>query len=164
MMELTINHVGETIMKEQDNIQLVRQGYDAFLKGDLTGLLSMFSSEIDWEIPEVETISFTGKRHGTDAVAGFFRDMLAAQDVREMVPQEFIGQGDTVVVLGHFAFAVKSTGREYSDDFCHVFRIADGKVASFKEYANTLKAAMAYEPRVAGTSADIGQAGGRSIH
>lgn len=152
-------------MKEQDNIKLVRQGYDAFLKGDLKGLLSMFSSDIDWEIPEVESIPFTGKRHGIDAVAGFFRDMLASQDVREMVPDEFIGQGDTVVVLGHFAFAVKATGREYGDDFCHVFRIADGKISSFKEYADTLKAAMAYEPSMAGTSADTGlPAGGRSIH
>ncbi|GAB3455485.1 hypothetical protein GCM10027321_08030 [Massilia terrae] len=151
-------------MKEQDNIKLVRQGYDAFLKGDLNGLLSMFSSDIDWEIPEVEAMPFSGKRHGIDAVAGFFRDMLAAQDVREMVPDEFIGQGDTVVVLGHFAFTVKSTGREYSDDFCHVFRIANGQISGFKEYADTHKAAMAYEPQMAGTSADMGQAGGRSIH
>lgn len=150
-------------MKEQDNTKLVKQGYDSFLKGDLNGLLSLFSSEIDWEIPELEAAPFSGKRHGKDAVAGFFRDMLASQDVREMVPQEFIAQGDTVVVLGHFTFAVKSTGREYSDDFCHVFRIADGKVASFKEYADTRKAAMAYEPRMAGASADTGQAG-RSIH
>jgi hypothetical protein len=152
-------------MKEQDNVALVRQGYEAFQKGDLNALLSLFSSDIDWELPEVEGIAFSGKRHGREAVAEFFRDMLAAQDVREMVPDQWIAQDDKVVVLGHSTFAVKATGREYSDDYCHVFRIADGKICNFKEYIDTHKAAMAYEPLRAGTTATMDRtAGGQSIH
>jgi len=134
-------------MNEQDNISLVRQGYEAFGKGDIHRLLGLFSQEIDWDLPEVEGISYTGKRHGLGQVADFFRQMGEQQAARAFVTDEFIGQGDRVVVLGHCTWTVKATGQDYSDDFCHVFTVRDGKVISFKEYADTYKAAMAYQPR-----------------
>jgi ketosteroid isomerase-like protein len=155
----------EGIMKEQDNIELVRQGYDAFSKGDLQRLLSIFSRDIDWEMPSIEGIPFTGKRHGLDAVGEFFRLMDDFQQAREFKPDEFIGQGDRVVVLGHCTFYVKSTGREYSSDFCHLFRIDGDKVASFKEYDDTHAAAKAYQPDMPDLGATEARAGSRpSVH
>ena len=137
----------EGIMKEQDNISLVRQGYEAFDKGDIPRLLSLFSRDIDWNLPEIEGISFTGKRKGLDEVADFFRQMADQQDAREFKVDEYIAQGDRVMVLGHCTWTVKSTGLDYSDEFCHLFTVKDGKVASFKEYADTHRAALAYQPR-----------------
>jgi uncharacterized protein len=148
----------ETIMREQDNIALVRQGYDAYSKGDLPRLLSIFSRDIDWDMPSIESVPFTGKRHGIDAVGECFRLMDEYQVAREFIPDDFIGQGDKVLVLGHCTFHVKSTGRDFSSDFCHVFRIAGDKVASFKEYDDTYAAAKAYQPDIAG----IGAAGTRA--
>jgi ketosteroid isomerase-like protein len=137
----------EGIMKEQDNIGLVRQAYEAFDKGDTQRLLSLFARDIDWDLPEVEGISFTGKRKGVDQVAEFFRQMADQQDAREFKADDFIGQGDRVVVLGHCTWTVKATGLDYSDEFCHLFTIKDGKIASFKEFADTHRAALAYQPR-----------------
>jgi ketosteroid isomerase-like protein len=143
----------EDIMRERDNIELVRQGYDAYSKGDLTRLLSLFSRDIDWDMPSIDGVPFTGKRHGISAVGEFFRLMDDCQEAREMTPDEFIGQGDKVVVLGHCTFYVKATGREYSSDFCHLFRIEGDKVVSFKEYDDTYAAAKAYQPDIAGVGA-----------
>jgi ketosteroid isomerase-like protein len=155
----------EIIMREQDNIALVRQGYEAYTKGDLQRLLSLFSRDIDWDMPSIEGVPFTGKRHGIDAVAECFRLMADSQEAREFKPDEFIGQDDKVLVLGHCTFAVKSTGREFSSDFCHVFRIAGGKVASFKEYDDSYAAAKAYQPDIAGMGATAARAEPRpSIH
>jgi ketosteroid isomerase-like protein len=123
----------EEIMKESYNIELVRQGYEAFSRGDLPKLLSIFSRDIEWDMPSIEGAPFTGKRHGIAAVGECFRLMDECQEAREMTPDEYIGQGDRVIVLGHCTFYVKATGREFSSDFCHLFRIDGDKVVSFKE-------------------------------
>jgi ketosteroid isomerase-like protein len=140
-------------MNEQANINLLRQAYDAYGRGDIPSLLGMVAQDVDWELPEVEGIPFTGKRHGVDQVADFFRILAECQEPREFKPDRFIAQDDQVVVLGHGTFAVKATGAEFSGDWCHIFRVADGKIASFKEYDDTHQAAQAYQPRGAGAGA-----------
>jgi ketosteroid isomerase-like protein len=158
----TSDQTTEGIMKEQDNIDLVRQCYEAFAKGDIQRLLGFFSQDIDWNLPEIEGIAFTGNRHGIDQVADFFQQMSAAQDANEFVPAEFIGQGDRVVVLGHCSWTAKATGLDYSDEFCHIFTVSGGKISNFKEFGNTHKAALAYQPKAGiGAAAGAGAAAGR---
>ena len=144
-------------MNEQANIELVRQGYEAFGRGDIQGLLGLCAQDIEWTLPEVEGIAFTGKRHGLGQLADFFRVMDECQETREFSTDQFLAKGDQVVVLGHGTFAVRTTGTEYSDDWCHVFRIADGKIAGFKEYYDSHKAAQAYQAQGAGAGAAAGQ-------
>jgi ketosteroid isomerase-like protein len=107
----------------------------------------MCAQDIEWDLPEVEGIPFTGKRHGLNQVADFFRILAECQAPREFKPDQFIGQDDQVAVLGYATFAVKASGAEFSGDWCHVFRIAGGKIASFKEYDDTYRAAQAYQGR-----------------
>jgi hypothetical protein len=142
-------------MNEQANIGLLKQAYDAYGQGDIQRLLGMLAQDIDWELPDIEGVPFAGKRHGVDQVADFFRILAECQVPREFRPDQFIAQGDQVVVLGHGTFTVKATGAEFSSDWCHVFRVAGGKVVSFKEYDDTHQAAQAYQPRGigAGTAA-----------
>jgi ketosteroid isomerase-like protein len=155
----------EEIMSEQANISLLKQAYEAYDRGDIQTLLSMCAQDIEWELPEVEGIPFTGKRRGPSQVADFFRIMSECQDTRDFKPDRFLAQGDQVIVLGHGTFTVKATGAEYSDDWCHVFRIAGGKVASFREYCDTHKAAQAYQPRGAGKGAAAGKGATRpAVH
>jgi ketosteroid isomerase-like protein len=153
----------EGIMNEQANIALLKQAYEAFNKGDIPRLLGIFARDIEWDIPEVEGIPFTGKRHGIDQVAEFFRVMDECQEAREFTPDRFIGQGDQVIVFGHCTFVVKATKAEYSDEWCHVFSVAGDKVTTFKEYTDTHKAAVAYQPKGAmtGRGAATGAAAGR---
>jgi ketosteroid isomerase-like protein len=148
----------EGIMSTQANISLLKQAYDAYDKGDIQRLLSMCAQDIEWDLPEVEGIPFTGKRHGLNQVADFFRILAECQEPREFKPDQFIGQDDQVAVLGHATFAVKASGAEFSGDWYHVFRIAGGKIASFKEYDDTHRAAQAYQAQgaIAGAAAGKG--------
>jgi ketosteroid isomerase-like protein len=152
-------------MNEQANIELLKQGYEAYGKGDIQRLLGMFAQDIEWDLPEVEGIPFTGKRHGLSQVFDVFRIMGECQEPREFKPDRFIAQGDQVIVLGRGTFTVKATGAEYSNEWCHVFRIVGGKVASFKEYCDTYKAAQAYQTQGAGTGAAAGKGATRpAVH
>jgi ketosteroid isomerase-like protein len=154
----------EGIMNEQANIDLVKQCYDAYSKGDIQRLLGCIAQDVDWELPFVEAVPFSGRRHGLDQVAEFFRQMDQLQEAREMQPRDFIANGDRVIVMGHYEWIVKSTGAQYGGDFSHVFTIANGKIVNFKEYTDSHAAALAYQPQ-AGIGAESRPGTGRpAVH
>lgn len=137
-------------MDEQANVDLVRQCYDAFKQGDLDRLLGCMAEDIDWELPAIPGVPFSGKRHGRDQVTEFFRLEVEHQIPREFTPQDFIAQGERVVAVGHYAFSVKSTGEDYESDWTHIFTIRNGKIAAFREFLDTRSAALAFQPQGAG--------------
>ena len=142
-------------MDNQANIDLVKQCYDAYLKGDMPRLLSFMAPDIDWQLQQVEGVPFSGKRRGVEQVTEFVGMVAQAQEPRSFEPRDFVAQGDMVVVMGHYDWVVKATGAEFGSDFVHCFTIRDGKVTAFKEYMDTYAAAMAYFPQL---SAAMGRA------
>ncbi len=62
------------------------------------------------------------------------RSLLKPKKVEQMEFQDFIAQGDKVLVFGHYKGRVKSTGRSYTKDFIHVVTLRDNKVIKFREY------------------------------
>ncbi len=132
-------------MDEQRNTELVRQAYAAFARGDLERVLACLSAEVDWEIPEVPTLPFTGKRHGREQVQEYFRLNSELQAVRDFAPREFIAQGDKVVVLGHGAWTTRDTGRDFESDWVHVFTVQDGEVVAFREFLDAHVAVDAFQ-------------------
>lgn len=138
-------------MNEQNNVELVKKCYEAFSHDDIGQLLKYMSKDIDWELPEVDGVAFTGKRRGRDAVAQFFQTMSQLQEARDFRPMEFTAQDDRVVVTGHYEWLIKATQAALRSDWCHVFRIANGEVVSFKEFSDTQKAALAYQAQAAGS-------------
>ena len=132
-------------MSEQENIRLAQQAYASFQSGDIQSLIGLMSEEIKWELPEIEGVSFAGKRSGRDQVAEFFSSLADQQDVLEFSPTDFIAQGDKVAVQGSYRWRVKATGREYGGDWVHVFTVRDGRIVRFQEYMDTAAAANAYQ-------------------
>jgi len=54
-----------------------------------------------------------------------------------------IAEGDYVVTQGHGTSRLKSGG-SYNNSYCHVFRIANGKVQQVTEYLDTELATRAF--------------------
>ena len=142
-------------MDEQANIELIRQVYDAFMKGDSERLLSFMAQDIEWEVPQVSGLPFAGKRQGRDKVAEFFQMVSAAQQVRDFQPREYIADGERVVVLGHYEWTVMATGADWGSDWVHIFTVRDSKVTSFRELTDTHRAVEAYQLGQAGTARNI---------
>lgn len=136
--------MGEQGNVQQNNVQLVRQGYDAFKRGDIAGLLQLFADDIEWTLDKVEQIPFSGKRRGKDQVAEFFKLLDENMHALQFEPQQFIAQGDKVVALGHYVWSVKSTDRRIDSDWAHVFTVRDGKISGFREYTDTAASAAAF--------------------
>jgi ketosteroid isomerase-like protein len=131
-------------MSEEGNTNLVHRVYENFKGGDIKAVLNLLSDEIEWQLPEIENVPFAGKRRGHEQMGQFFASLVDSQEVQHFEPREFIAQGDKVVALGHYAWLVKSTGREFGGDFAHVFTVQNGKVIRFHEYMDTAAAAAAH--------------------
>jgi uncharacterized protein len=52
-------------------------------------------------------------------------------------PKEFYDAGDTVVVEGRYTGTYKATGKSADAQFCHVFKIRNGRLASFQQFVDT---------------------------
>jgi uncharacterized protein len=131
-------------MSENGNTNIVQDLYENFKTGDIKALLSLLSDDIEWQLPEIENVPFAGKRRGHEQMGQFFASLVDTQEVQHFEPREFIAHGDKVVALGHYAWHVKSTGREFGGDFAHVFTMCNGKVIRFHEYMDTAAAAAAH--------------------
>ena len=140
-------------MSEQDNLQIVKEAYAAFQRGDIPAVLNTLSDDVVWFLPgPTDLVPAAGERRGRDEVGQFFSALDESQEVKEFEPQEFVAQGEKVIVLGQYRWRVKSTGREFASDWAHVFTLRDGKVVGFKEYYDTGACADAYRAASAQTA------------
>lgn len=137
-------------MNEQANRQLVQQAYQYQSEGDVQSLLNLLTEDVQWQLPSMENVAFAGTWRGREQVGQFFSTLAQVQDVVEFEPEEFIAQGDKVVVLGRFSMRVKSTGRISASAWAHVWTIKSGKVTHFREYVDTAAVSRAH------TAAQIG--------
>jgi uncharacterized protein len=124
-------------MSERENTQLVQQAYRDFQNGDIPALLDALSEDVEWVVPEVEGVPGRGTWRGPEQVGEFFRILSDTQEPRQLELREYVAQGDKVVVLGHYVWHVKATGKEWESDFVHALSVRDGKVTRFQEYTDT---------------------------
>jgi ketosteroid isomerase-like protein len=61
---------GEAAVTEHPNVELTRQGYAAFAKGDLATLAGQLADDVTWHV--LGTGPLSGTYHGRDEVFGFF--------------------------------------------------------------------------------------------
>jgi ketosteroid isomerase-like protein len=131
-------------MSDQENVAVVRQAYENFKGGNIGGILDSLTDDVDWRLPPMENIPFSGRHSGREGVAGFFSELAGSQDSVSFEPREFVAQGDKVVALGTYRWRVKKNGREYGGDWAHVFTVRDGKIVGFHEYMDSAAATAAH--------------------
>ena len=131
-------------MNDNENVKLVQRTYQLFKSGDIKTLLSLYSDNVKWHIPKMENVPNSGAISGLPAVRDFFARLGEEQESLTFETNEFIGQGDKVVVLGRFSWLVKATKNKYESDFAHVVTVNNGKITGFQEYMDTAAATKAH--------------------
>ena len=123
------------------NMDTLKQGYEAFGRGDLDGATADFADDIRWENPEAPQLPNHGVTEGKDGVKQLFADVTSNWESFALHPDEFIDGGETIVVLSHAH--VKGSGGEAQLPFVHVWRFEDGKVVKVQALTDTAVAAQA---------------------
>jgi ketosteroid isomerase-like protein len=128
------------------NTDPVRALYAAFAKGDMPAALATMADDIVWNEAENYPYADRNPYIGPQAVLmGVFARIGADWEGFSANSEEMIDGGDTIVSLGHYGGVFKATGKTQRVQFAHVFRVKNGKITSFQQYADTLGTAKAME-------------------
>jgi uncharacterized protein len=126
------------------NVELVRHFYDLFKAGN-KDYLNLCSDDIEWNA--MEGMPSGGRYVGKQAVFGrYFPNMLSNFAEFHAVSDEFIDAGRAVIVLGRYKGVAKNTGKKFEAPFAHVYKIKEGRIAAFRQYADTAKIQQALMP------------------
>ena len=131
--------------QEKENIELIKEFYASYTRGDVGGLLDALADDVDWQMPGPAQIPYAGApRHGRGQVAEFFATAAQALEVLQFEPLEFIASGDKVVVLGRERLRARATGRSFENDWVMLYTLRDRKIKRFREYGDVGVMAVAF--------------------
>ena len=118
-------------MGTQENIALVRRGYDAFSSGDMATLGQLFAEDAVWNSPGTGVIS--GPSEGRDAILATFGELFTRSNGTFTVKAtEFMGGDQRVVALHHVHG--ERDGKVLDEDQVNVFTIEDGVVHEVQQF------------------------------
>ena len=131
-------------MPEQSNVQLVKDAYAAFVRGDIDAVLSALALTVEWHIPGPVEASYCGLRRGLDEVMKFFVQVGDAVEFSAFAPREYFARGDRVIALGHYAGRVRGTGKSFAAEWAMTWTIKNDRVVAFREYTDTQRLGVAF--------------------
>jgi ketosteroid isomerase-like protein len=118
----------------QENLELVRRGYEAYNRGDLDGAVSDFAP--DCRYTAAGTIpDRTGVFHGRDGYKKFIGWLRSEFDDAQADIDDLIDAGDTVVIGSTLRGRGKQSGAEAKFTFWQVWTIQGGKFVRGQGFA-----------------------------
>jgi hypothetical protein len=85
-------------------------------------------------------MEFTRERSSKSEIRKYFEGLVADWEMIRYTTEEFIAQGDRVVMVGSCAFRHRGTGKVVETPKCDVFQFRQGKVVKFMEFYDTARA------------------------
>jgi ketosteroid isomerase-like protein len=118
----------------QENVEIVRQGFDAYVRRDLSAALAHYDADIVFNPAEEAPM------HGRDAVLAYIQRWEEPWDDYVLEAEEFIDVGDRVVVTVHVKGRGKGSGVEIDARSHQVHTLRDGKLVRMDEYLDHAEA------------------------
>ena len=124
-----------------DNVELLRGGYDALGRRDLTAVLDLFHDDIEWIEPEAPGYPLGGVHRGLAGVEELLNRVPEHWERFRCRPEWFIDAGDRAVVTG--SVEARAHGREIDVEvpFAHVLEIRDGMIVRGQSYMDLTRLA-----------------------
>ena len=129
---MTENLSAEALIRQ--NIDAIKSGYDSVGQGNFDGILDLIDPEVVVrdrpESPDPRIY------HGHEGV----REALAASDESfvdfELEPEDFIGEGDYVIVVLTMRGTGRGSGAKVEDRIAHQWKVRDGKAVEVQVYSD----------------------------
>jgi ketosteroid isomerase-like protein len=123
--------MSDTARTEAQNIEVMRRGYEAFAKGDIEALKTLFSANANWN--QTETGVLPGNYRGAQAILEYFGQLAhESQGSLRVEPQTMAASGDHVFVLERVTGTRKGKTLDTTDVL--VFKLNDGIVTEVTNF------------------------------
>jgi ketosteroid isomerase-like protein len=121
-------------MSQENNIEIVRDGLEAFNRGDLDAWFEYMADDIDYRAAE-GALDDHGPIKGKDALRAFVQDWLDMFDDFRAEAVELMEAGeDKVIVVVRISGRAKLSGVETDLTYAELWRLRNGKVAWGRQY------------------------------
>ncbi len=115
-------------MADHPNATLLRNGYEAFGKGDMATITELFSEDVVWHVPGNSQIS--GEHRGRDAVFAIFaRTAELSGGTFKIELHDALANDEHAVALA--TATASREGKPYDQRECTVYHVSGGKVTEF---------------------------------
>lgn len=128
--------------EHEQNMKLIKKGYEAFNAGDSDTVMSLFDENVEWIQPGDSAIS--GTYHGKQEIAELLAKMSEKQ--ASVTSERMLADGDLVIMLGQTTVAGETT------DAATVFTVRDGRTVRVQAYGDTAALERIFGKKVAATA------------
>ncbi|MEA3412261.1 MAG: nuclear transport factor 2 family protein [Pseudomonadota bacterium] len=116
------------------SLDIVKDVYHRFSKGDLTGFLDLCADDIEWVVNGPASLEKCRCFRGRSGVQEFLRILGDSWEFSAFTPREFLVSGATVVVLGDEEGRDRNSGEPFRNRWVHVFDVEAGGIVRFREF------------------------------
>ena len=123
----------------QENVGIVREAYEAFIKGDLEAVFAACDSDIELQVSDAY---FDAPRtyRGHEGMRQLFAAQAEVFDPFRLEPEEFLDAGDRVLVMARAGGLARGSGIDVFGRFGHLWTVRGTKIAAFKEFKDPREA------------------------
>jgi uncharacterized protein len=119
---------------ESDVVRQLREGYEAFNRGDFDAVLRNFDS--DFEAYEREEVPDPRRYEGREGARDAFANAVEMFDEYEIVPVEFVEGTEHVLVVAQQRGRGRASGVEVEGEIVHVWTIRNGRTSALRGFSS----------------------------
>lgn len=115
---------------------IVEKMFNAFEKGDVEKFLDTVSENTLWIYHGTQIIP-KGEFKNKEGVRNFVENILSKTEILNFEPQQYIEEGNMVVVLGKEHQKVKRSGRELKQKWVQIYTVENDLITRMEEFATS---------------------------
>jgi ketosteroid isomerase-like protein len=122
----------------QEDVEVVRRGFDAFGRGDTDTTVALLHPEIEWYVTDV--FVETPVHRGREQAAAFMQEFVGAWEDFHIELDELSDLGEAVLVSGRFGGRGHSSGIEIDVARAWVLEVRDGMIWRWRSFTSRAEA------------------------
>lgn len=121
-------------METNNPTATVQRMFAAFRDGNLDALIGTVHPDSRWTYfganPRLSKAVFNGR----DEVRKFFEGIVSRLEITAFNTDEFVAQGDTVVIFGNESGTVRATGQPFKNEWAQKYVVKGNQIVEMAEY------------------------------
>lgn len=114
----------------------VEKMFSAFSQGDIEKIVDTVSEDSVWIYHGTQIIP-KGSFERKEGVRAFFTNILERTEIINFEAQQYIVEGNRVVVLGHEHQKVKRSGKELKQKWVQIYTVENELITRMEEFATS---------------------------